>query len=116
MKENIMNHYMRWSLSVAGLFAMMTVSVHAQDQTDLIKAGLAAEVQANIEVVKPADPEIGFETKIGKGGPYSLTAEVETIQVLRDGNRNRNKTTGAGYRDNEGPTRREATGKSSGLP
>lgn len=111
-----MNDYMRWSLSVAGLFAIMTVNVLAQDQTDLIKARLAAEVQAKIEIVKPLDPQFGFETKIVKGAPYSATAEVETIQMLADGNRIRNKTTRAVYRDSEGRTRREATGKSSGLP
>ncbi len=111
-----MKHYMRWSLSVAGLFALLTVSVLAQDQTDLMKARLAAEVQAKIEIVKPLNPQFGFETKIVKGAPYSATAEVETVQMLVDGNRIRNKTTRAMYRDSEGRTRREGTGKGFGLP
>jgi hypothetical protein len=42
-----------------------------------------------------------------KGAPYSAETAIESSQMLADGNRINNKTTGRVYRDGEGRTRRE---------
>jgi hypothetical protein len=42
-----------------------------------------------------------------KGAPYSAETAIESSQMLADGNRIINKTTGRVYRDGEGRTRRE---------
>jgi hypothetical protein len=114
MKENIMKQGMRWSLSVVGLVALLTVSALAQDQAEIIRSKLAADAQANFKTAKPLDPVFSFETKVVKGAPYSATAEAETIQIMVDGNRIRNKNTMVVYRDSEGRTRRETHGKTPG--
>src|SRR5262245_23102624 len=111
-----MKQCMRWSLSVAALVAPLTVCAFAQDQAETPKAKLAANVQAKIEIAKPLGTQFSFETKVVKGAPYSATAEAETIQMLADGNRIRSKTTRVVYRDREGRTRREAPGKTPGVP
>jgi hypothetical protein len=113
MKENFMKQGMRWSMSVLGLVALLTVSAFAQDQAEIIRSKLVADTQANIKKF-PIEPLFGFETKVVKGAPYSATAEAETIQILADGNRIRNKTTVVVYRDSEGRTRRETHGKTPG--
>jgi hypothetical protein len=109
-----MKQGMRWSLSVVGLVALLTVSALAQDQAEIIRSKLVADTQANFKIAKPIDPLFGIETKVVKGAPYSATAEAETIQILADGNRIRNNTSMVVYRDSEGRTRREAQGKTPG--
>jgi hypothetical protein len=115
MKENFMKQGMHWSLSVVGLVALLTVSALAQDQAEIIRSKLVADAQANFKIAKPLDPLYSFETKVVKGAPYSATAEAETIQILADGNRIRNKTAMVVYRDSEGRTRRETHGKTPGV-
>lgn len=53
--------------------------------------------------------EMGAESKIVKGAPYSGQAVSETTQVLADGTRISRKTTTTLARDSEGRTRREET-------
>jgi hypothetical protein len=105
----------QWSLSVTALLALLAVSALAQDEAENIKRKLVAEAQAKIEITKMMGTQFGFETKVVKGAPYSAIAESETIQMLADGNRIRNKTTTTVYRDGEGRTRREVAGKMPGV-
>src|SRR5262249_28334348 len=53
--------------------------------------------------------EMGFDSSLVKGAPFSADIENETIQTLGDGNRIIHKSNGAIYRDGEGRTRRETT-------
>src|SRR6185436_14193615 len=73
------------------------------------------DAQAKIEIAKMMGTQFSFETKVVKGAPYSAITEAETIQMLTDGNRIRNKTTTTVYRDSEGRTRREVAGKTPGV-
>ncbi|HEY6401471.1 MAG TPA: hypothetical protein VI479_08675 [Blastocatellia bacterium] len=105
------------TLVVAGLLAAPSVSALAQDQESQAAKKIAEKMAIDIErkisddAVKLIGAKIGFETKVVKGAPYSATAEAETIQMLADGNRIRNKTTTLVYRDSDGRTRREVMGK-----
>lgn len=110
-----MKQFIWWSLSVTALLTLPALSALAQDQSENLKAKLAAEVQAKIEITKAIGTKYSFETKVVKGAPYSATAESETIHMLTDGNRIRTKTTTTIYRDSEGRTRREVTGKTPGV-
>lgn len=51
--------------------------------------------------------EMGFDSKVVKGAPYTADAIQEQIQVLGDGNRIVNRSTSSIARDSEGRTRRE---------
>ncbi len=113
-----------FSLSVACLLALLAVSAPAQDQ-DLqeqkkkaVEKEIAQVEDAKIraEMVRVVGEKIGFEMKIVKGAPYSAITEVESVQLLADGNRIRNKTTTFVYRDGEGRTRRESMGKEQSVP
>ena len=58
--------------------------------------------------------EMGAESKIVKGAPYSAQALSETTQTLADGTRISRKTSTTLARDSEGRTRREETLSSVG--
>ena len=58
--------------------------------------------------------EMGAESKIVKGAPYSAQAASETTQTLADGTRISRKTSTTLARDSEGRTRREETLSSVG--
>ena len=119
-----MKQHVRFILSVIILLALSLVSAPAQDQSlqeakkKAVEEETAAheQIKAIENVFKVVGAKIGFEMKVVKGAPYSATAEAETIQMLADGNRIRNKTTTLVYRDGEGRTRRESLGKEQGLP
>jgi len=123
MKEDVMKQCVRFSLSVACLLALLSVSVLAQDQEvqelyrKVAESAAAQNVEAKIraEMLKVVGAKIGFETKVVKGASYSATAEAETIQTLADGNRIRSKTTTLVYRDSEGRTRREVMGNAQSV-
>lgn len=106
---------MKQFLSALALLALLTISVWAQDATEAIKVRTVAD-KMQVEMTQAIGGSIIFEAKVVKGAPYSATAESETIQMLMDGNRIRNKTTTMVYRDSEGRTRREITGKAPGAP
>ncbi len=91
--------------------ALVSVSAWAQGQAENIRLKLTAEGKTQIEQAVAVGAGTWVELKTVKGAPYSATAESETIQILTDGNRIRNKTTTTIYRDSEGRTRREVVGK-----
>lgn len=99
---------------VAGsmMVALLSVSAWAQEE---VKVRLAAD-KAQIEMAQAVAAGPLIEAKVVKGAPYSATAESETIQMLTDGNRIRNKTTTNIARDSEGRTRREIVGSTPGVP
>ena len=58
--------------------------------------------------------EMGAESKIVKGAPYSAQAVSETTQTLADGTRIRRTTSPTPARATEGPTRRDDTRSARG--
>ena len=96
--------------------ALLTVSALAQEEPKEVRFKVAADGKAQIEMAKTVAPGAWVEMKTVKGAPYSATAESETIQVLMDGNRIRNRTTTNIARDSEGRTRREIVGTTPGVP
>src|SRR5262249_41922145 len=125
MKEDFMKQRACFGLSltlaVACLLAEPSGVALAQDQelqdAKKIAEKMAVDIERKIsdDTVKLIGAKIGFETKVVKGGPYSATAEAETVQTLADGNRIRNKTTTLVYRDSDGRTRREVMGKAQSV-
>lgn len=104
-------------LVVASMFAtLLSVSVWAQDKPEEVRFRVAADGKAQIEMAQAVAAGPVIEMKTVKGAPYSATAESETIQMLTDGNRIRNKTTTNIARDSEGRTRREIVGSTPGVP
>ena len=53
--------------------------------------------------------EMGFESKVVAGAPFSADAVTEFTQILANGQRIHRKSTSAMYRDSAGRTRREQT-------
>lgn len=113
-----MKYFIRWSFTLTALLALLVVSAFAQGESSERITKLKAELDSQIrtEITKTVGGQFSFETKVVKGAPYSATAEAETIQMLTDGNRIRNKTTTTVYRDSEGRTRKEMAGKMPGAP
>lgn len=70
------------------------------DQVNLLEQDLG-------QTMTFASTEMGFDTKIIKGAPFSAEIINEFTQVLQDGNRIERITKGSLYRDSEGRTRRE---------
>ncbi|MEP7274154.1 MAG: hypothetical protein ABI882_21850, partial [Acidobacteriota bacterium] len=105
----------RLSLSLTTLLALLTVSAFGQDQTVTVKRKPSPDGQTQVDITRAIGTQFSFETRVVKGAPYSATTEAETIQMLTDGNRIRNKTTTTVYRDSEGRTRREIASKTPGA-
>lgn len=85
--------------------ALAGPQVTAQEQVVLIN-----EVQGGggrARLVTPSRVRVPMEARTVKGAPYSAEVVTESIQVLPDGNRIVQKSTGRVYRDSEGRTRRE---------
>jgi hypothetical protein len=65
--------------------------------------------QAHTSTFTFVSSEMGFDSKVVKGVPFSADAVTEFTQILGTGQRIYRKTTSALYRDSEGRTRRELT-------
>lgn len=107
-----MKPFIRCSLSVTLLLAVLAVGAMAQDQMEKRRE---IELKTQLEVAaKKLETQLNFEAKVVKAAPYSATVETEKVQVLADGNRIRTKNTTNVYRDSEGRVRREFAGKTPG--
>ncbi len=95
---------------------LLTVSAWAQEAPQETRFRVAADGKAQIEMSKAVGAGAWVELKTVKGAPYAAISESETVQMLTDGNRIRNKTTTHIYRDSEGRTRREVVGTTPGVP
>lgn len=110
-----MKQFARWGVSVAAVLALLNMSSLAQDPAEKLKLKTELDGKVQVEIAKKLATQYGFETKVVKAAPYSAISEAETVQTLADGNRIRNKTTTTVYRDGEGRTRREVSGKTPGV-
>ena len=107
-----MKQFVRWTVL---LTLLLTINAFAQEAIEVSRFNRTGDGTAQIEVAKPLGSQFSFVTKTVKGAPYSAVAEAETIQILTDGNRIRNKTVTTVYRDSEGRTRREFADKTPGA-
>ena len=73
-----------------------------------ISEARAKSTMEAMQLPRTASPaRVPMEAKIVTGAPYSADVVIESVQVLADGNRITNRTTGRVYRDSQGRTRRE---------
>ncbi|MBP6822744.1 MAG: hypothetical protein KA368_14435 [Acidobacteria bacterium] len=110
-----MKTFFRWSFFVTALLTILVMGALAQDDAEKPKLRTEIANKVQVELAKSLGTQFRFETKVVKGSPYSAIAEAETVQLLSDGNRIRNKSITTVYRDSEGRTRREMVGKISGV-
>jgi hypothetical protein len=104
---------------VAGLCALgqtvtsiqKTIKAEAQSGEGgaVITVTTTGEPQSHVSTYTFVATEMGFESKVVKGLPFSADTVIDFTQVLGNGQRLYRNNTGALYRDSEGRTRREQT-------
>lgn len=111
---------------ILGFMTFLAMGILATAQTvqegqQVIKAEVKVVSDGKTMFVTPSDmphqsatftfvaSEMGFESKVVKGIPFSADAVTEFTQVLSNGQRINRKSASSIYRDSEGRTRREQT-------
>ena len=103
----------RSRMTVMGAAAMLCAAHAAGAQEPPAGAGggfgavSRALVEAEQQPMRASGVRVPMESRLVKGAPYSAEVVIENVQVLADGNRITNRTTGRVMRDSEGRTRRE---------
>ena len=90
------------------------VTMRAQQVPVAVREGQRAGGTAPADQVGERRLTSLIEGRVVKGAPYSAEIVTETVQVLQDGNRIVQRTTGRIYRDSEGRVRREEDRPSGG--
>ncbi len=75
----------------------------------VVSEALASDTQSHVSTFTFVASEMGFESKVVKGVPFSADTVTEFTQVLGNGQRLFRSSSGSLYRDSEGRTRREQT-------
>lgn len=107
-------------ITVLGLTIMLAAGMYASAQTKADQKVAAATQQGLVVTLEGSkelqsagstfafvSSEMGFETKVIKGAPFSAETVTEFTQILGNGQRIYRKNTGFMCRDSEGRTRRE---------
>ncbi len=100
-----------WALAQTQQETQQTVQT---DVKVITEKGLVAVTNAGVPGSQTATytfvaSEMGFESKVVKGVPFSADAVTEFMQTLGNGQRLYRKSTSSVYRDTDGRTRREQT-------
>ena len=106
-----MKTFTRWTLSLTTLLMLFAVVGRAQELDEKAKQKIELDNMVRTEITQKMGMQLIFDAKVVKGAPYSANAEAETVQILADGNRIRNKAITTVYRDSEGRTRKEMAGQ-----
>ncbi len=104
-------------LLICGVCAMGQAKPDLQAGLPIVSAAWGMRVAASAEdsgepqsaTVRFISREIGFDSKVIAGAPFSADVVTEFTQVLSNGQRIHRKSTSPTYRDSEGRTRREQT-------
>jgi hypothetical protein len=88
---------------------VIKTEVKVVDNNAVVTVTSSGDPQAHVSTFAFVASEMGFESKIVKGAPFSADTVNEFTQILGNGQRIYRNNTGALYRDGEGRTRREQT-------
>lgn len=98
-----------WPQSTAPVEKTVKVEVRTGESPEAFTVVTTGEPQSHVSTFTFVATEMGFESKVVKGNPFSADTVTEFTQVLGNGQRiYRNHVAGL-YRDSEGRTRREQT-------
>jgi hypothetical protein len=104
--------------SVAGAQERVAASPELIAKMKLEEAHTRMKLEEGQRLQLTAKVRMPLEAKVVTGAPYSAEVVSESVQVLPDGNRIVNRTTGRVYRDGQGRVRREedrGDGKAPGV-
>jgi hypothetical protein len=98
-----------WSQTAVPVEKTVKVEVRTGESPETFTVVTTGEPQSHVSTYTFVATEMGFESKVVKGVPFSADTVTEFIQVLGNGQRIYRNNVAALYRDSEGRTRREQT-------
>jgi hypothetical protein len=98
-----------WAQTSSQTQQTIKTEVKAVEHNGVITVTAAGDPQSKVSTVTFVASEMGFESKVIKGVPFSADIVTEFTQVLGNGQRLYRNNTASLYRDSEGRTRREQT-------
>jgi hypothetical protein len=98
-----------WAQAVVQEHKIIKAEVKAGEQGRTVTVTTFGDPQAHVSTYTFVASEMGFESQVLKGRPFSADTVTEFTQILGNGQRIYRNSTAAIYRDSEGRTRREQT-------
>jgi hypothetical protein len=98
-----------WSQTAVPVEKTVKVEVRTGESPEAVTVVTTGEPQSHISTYTFVATEMGFESKVVKGNPFSADTVTEFTQVLGNGQRIYRNSVAGLYRDSEGRTRREQT-------